>query len=174
MKHRAYDRAHTDAFRRAEGNAGGQADSKSYGVETIISLGLLCWCRGCDILLSVLLEFVSLILRMSELIDFRNLQRCMILIARQRPEGPPPAPDSTFVSAGDTSAAVEAALARGDPIGLVAGRANGAVRPPLTLHVDPRGLRVGEHLEKLERGDRGLAHCPCIFCSRKKGLFWMP
>ena len=71
-------------------------------------------------------------------------------------------------------AAVEAALARGDPLGLVAGRADGAVRPPLTLHVDPRGFRVGEHLEKLERGDRGLAHCPCIFCSRKKRLFWMP
>jgi hypothetical protein len=70
--------------------------------------------------------------------------------------------------------AVEAALARGDPLGLVAGRADGAVRPPLTLHVDPRGFRVGEHLEKLERGDRGLAHCPCIFCSRKKRLFWMP
>jgi hypothetical protein len=44
----------------------------------------------------------------------------------------------------------------------------------VALHVDPRGFRVGEHLEKLERGDRGLAHCPCIFCSRKKRLFWMP
>ena len=71
-------------------------------------------------------------------------------------------------------AAVVAALACGDPLGLVTGRANGAVRPPLALHVDPSGFRVGEHLEKLECGDRGLAHCPCIFCSRKKRLFWMP
>lgn len=55
-------------------------------------------------------------------------------------------------------AAVEPALARGDPLGLVTGRADGAVRPPLALHVDPRGFRVGEHLEKLERGDRGLTH----------------
>ena len=71
-------------------------------------------------------------------------------------------------------AAVAAALARGDPLGLVAGWTDGSVRPPLGLHVDPRGLRIGEHLEKLERGDRGLAHWPRIFCSRKKRLFWMP
>lgn len=54
--------------------------------------------------------------------------------------------------------AVEAALTRGDPLGLVTGRADGTFRPPLALHVDPRGFSVGEHLEKLERGDGGLAH----------------
>lgn len=55
-------------------------------------------------------------------------------------------------------AAVEAVLAAGNPLRLVAAGADRAIRPALALHVDPRALRVGEHLEKLEGRDRGLAH----------------
>ena len=55
-------------------------------------------------------------------------------------------------------AAIEAALAGRDALRLVAAGANRPIRPTLAFHVDPRGLRVGEHLEQFKGGDGGLAH----------------
>ena len=54
--------------------------------------------------------------------------------------------------------AVIAALARRDPIKRSARRADRAVRPEPRFQAEPGALLIGEHLEKLEGADGGLAH----------------
>src|SRR3954447_25112234 len=56
------------------------------------------------------------------------------------------------------AAAVIAALARRDPIAQTANRAARAVRPEAVFQPQPTGFRVGNHLEKLVRGNGALAH----------------
>ena len=55
-------------------------------------------------------------------------------------------------------AAIEAVLARRDPLAKAANRATRAIRPKTRFKIDARRLLVGEHLEKLEGRNRALGH----------------
>jgi len=63
-------------------------------------------------------------------------------------------------------AAVEAALARGDVLFGLAGRAGNAVRPDAGFQKKPSRFRVREHLEKLEGADCAFAHGLNVLDSR--------
>ena len=63
-------------------------------------------------------------------------------------------------------AAVEAALACGDALQAFARRANDAVLPEPGFEVEPCGLGIREHLEKLKRGYCAFAHALKILDSR--------
>ena len=70
-------------------------------------------------------------------------------------ENGPGADDEVFLA---LVAAIEAGLADGDPLPQPADRAARAGWPEPALQVDPSGLLIREHLEKLVGGDRDLRH----------------
>ncbi len=64
-------------------------------------------------------------------------------------------------------AAVESALAGGDPLADFAGRADDAIHPETGLKVKTGGFLVGEHLEQLEGTDCAFAHVHIVLYSPK-------
>jgi hypothetical protein len=67
-------------------------------------------------------------------------------------------------------AAIEAFLARRDPLAKAANRAARAVQPKASFKVDARRVLVREHLEKLESGNRALRHRATPWLRAENGI----